>query len=110
MKKAAADVLALASILVSTLQIYNYIKKWRTKWNIISKIKSDRSLEWSEDGQCFYLADEERMHEYMMVSFIEFLHRSESMALSSALTLISFGLQRYPRNREYVKTSITNHA
>jgi hypothetical protein len=32
------------------------------------------------------------------------------MSLSSVLTLVSFGLQRYPRHREYVNTSIVNYA
>jgi hypothetical protein len=51
------------------------------------------------------------MHEYMkVVSFIEFLHTSESISLSSALTLVPFGLQRYPRHREYVSILITNYA
>jgi hypothetical protein len=95
-KKVVVDVLAFAGIHVSTIQVYNHIRKWRTKCSVISKIKSDRTLEWSEDGYCLYLDDEEMMHEYMkVISFIEFLHRSTSMPLSSALILVPFELQRY---------------
>jgi hypothetical protein len=32
------------------------------------------------------------------------------MSLSSGLTLVPSGLQRYPRNREYVNTPIANYA
>jgi hypothetical protein len=75
MKKVAADVIAFVGIHVRTLQVYNHIRKWRTKWNVIRKIKSDHTLQWSEDDCCFYLADEERLEEYMkVISFIEFLH------------------------------------
>jgi hypothetical protein len=93
-EKVSADVFAFAGIHVSTLQIYNHMRRWMTKWSVIIKMKSDCTQDWSEDDCCLYAADEETAHEYIkVVSFIEFLHRSESMSLSSALTLIFFGLQ-----------------
>ncbi|KAK1687082.1 hypothetical protein QYE76_047930 [Lolium multiflorum] len=64
---------------VSNLHVYDHIRKW----SVISKIKSDRTLQWSEDGCYFYLADKEMLDEYM---------------------------KRYPRHREYVNTPITNYA
>jgi hypothetical protein len=67
MKKVADDVLAFADIHVSTLQVYNHIRKWRTKCSVRSKIKSDHTLQWSKHGCCFYLGDEERLEEYLKV-------------------------------------------
>ncbi|KAK1617997.1 hypothetical protein QYE76_023514 [Lolium multiflorum] len=46
MKKVAADVLAFAGVHVTTLQLYNHIRNWRTKWSVIMKMKSDRILDW----------------------------------------------------------------
>jgi hypothetical protein len=75
MKKVADDVLAFADIHVSTLQVYNHMKKWRTKWSVISKIKSDHTLKWSEHGCFFYLGDDERLEEYLkVISFMEFIY------------------------------------
>ncbi|KAK1670140.1 hypothetical protein QYE76_058299 [Lolium multiflorum] len=79
MKKVSADVLAFAGIYVTTLQLYNHIRNRRTKWSLIMKMKSDRILDWSEDGCCFYGGDEETANEYIQLrSLIEFLHRSEN--------------------------------
>ncbi|KAK1650373.1 hypothetical protein QYE76_068178 [Lolium multiflorum] len=82
-KKIAADVLAFAGIQVTTLQLYNHIRNSRTKWSVIMKMKSDRILDWSEDGCFFYDGDEETAEEYV---------------------------QRYPKHRQYVGTPITNYA
>ena len=80
MKKVAADVLAFAGVHVTTLQLYNHIRNWRTKWSVIMKMKSDRILDWSEDGCCFYDGDEGAADEYIQVrSLIEFLHRYKSI-------------------------------
>ncbi|KAK1604817.1 hypothetical protein QYE76_028490 [Lolium multiflorum] len=83
MKKVAADVLAFAGVHVTTLQLYNHIRNWRTKWSVIMKMKSDRILDWSEDGCCFYGGDEGAADEY---------------------------ITRYPKHRQYVGTPITNYA
>ncbi|KAK1665385.1 hypothetical protein QYE76_053544 [Lolium multiflorum] len=83
MKKVAADVLAFAGIHVTTLQLYNHIRNWRTKWSVILKIKIDRILYWSEDVRCFCAADEDTADDY---------------------------IQRYPRHRPYIGTPITNYA
>ncbi|KAK1647046.1 hypothetical protein QYE76_064851 [Lolium multiflorum] len=83
MKKVAADVLAFAGVHVTTLQLYSHIRNWRTKWSVIMKMKSDRILDWSEDGCCFYGDDEETADEY---------------------------IQRYRKHRQYVGTPITNNA
>jgi hypothetical protein len=40
-------------------------------------MKTNLILDWSEDGCCFYAADEDTTDEYnQVVSLIEFLHRS----------------------------------
>ncbi|KAK1677964.1 hypothetical protein QYE76_038812 [Lolium multiflorum] len=83
MKKVAADVLAFIGVHVTTLQLYNHIRNWRTKWSVIMKMKSDRILDWSEDGSCFYDGDEGTADEY---------------------------IQRYPKHHQYVGTPITNYA
>ncbi|KAK1678033.1 hypothetical protein QYE76_038881 [Lolium multiflorum] len=83
MKKVATDVLVFVGVHVTTLQLYNHIRNWGTNWSIIMKMKSDRILYWSEDGCCFYGGDEETVDEY---------------------------IQRYPKNRQYVDTPITNYA
>ncbi|KAK1698492.1 hypothetical protein QYE76_015189 [Lolium multiflorum] len=83
MKKVVADVLAFAGLHVTTLQLYNHIRNWRTKWIVIMKMKSDRILNWSEDGCCFYSGDEGAADEY---------------------------IQRYPKHLQYVSTPITNYA
>ncbi|KAK1630951.1 hypothetical protein QYE76_005266 [Lolium multiflorum] len=83
MKKVAADVLAFTGVHVTTLQLYNHIRNWRTKWSVIMKMKSDRILDWSEDGCCFYGGDEGAADEY---------------------------ITRYPKHRQYVGTPITNYA
>ncbi|KAK1695367.1 hypothetical protein QYE76_012064 [Lolium multiflorum] len=109
MKMVAADVLAFTSMHVTSLQIYNHIRNWRTKWCVIVKMKSDCILEWSEDGCCFCAADEESVDEYIqVVSLIKFLHMHVS--LSSALTVVPCSLQHYPRHRQYVGTPVTNYA
>ncbi|KAK1680198.1 hypothetical protein QYE76_041046 [Lolium multiflorum] len=71
MKKVAADVLAFAGIHVTTLQLYNHIRNWRTKWSVIMKMKSDRILDWSEDGCCFYGGDEGAADEYITVFLVD---------------------------------------
>ncbi|KAK1666991.1 hypothetical protein QYE76_055150 [Lolium multiflorum] len=83
MKKVAANVLAFTDIHVTTLQLYNHIRNWRTKWSVIMKMKSDRILDWSKDGCCFYGGDEGAADEY---------------------------ITRYPKHRQYVGTPITNYA
>ncbi|KAK1653972.1 hypothetical protein QYE76_071777 [Lolium multiflorum] len=83
MKKVAADVLAFADVHIATLQLYNHIRNWKTKWSVIMKMKSDRILDWSEDGYCFYGGDEGTANKY---------------------------IQRYPKHRQYVGTPITNYA
>ncbi|KAK1683912.1 hypothetical protein QYE76_044760 [Lolium multiflorum] len=83
MKKVAADVLAFVGVHVTTLQLYNHIRNWRTKWIVIMKMKSDRILDWSEDGCCFYDSDEGAADEYIM---------------------------RYPKHHQYVSTPVTNYA
>ncbi|KAK1685469.1 hypothetical protein QYE76_046317 [Lolium multiflorum] len=65
MKKVAADVLAFIGVHVTTLQLYNHIRNWRTKWSVIMKMKSDHILDWSEDGCCFYGGDEGAADEYI---------------------------------------------
>ncbi|KAK1601339.1 hypothetical protein QYE76_016494 [Lolium multiflorum] len=95
MKKVAADVLAFAGVHVTTLQLYNHIRNWRTKWSVIMKMKSDRILDWSEDGCYFYGGDEGRR---TSTSWYEF-------SLSSCIDL-----KRYPKHRQYVGTPITNYA
>ncbi|KAK1650056.1 hypothetical protein QYE76_067861 [Lolium multiflorum] len=65
MKKVAADVLAFVGVHVTTLQLYNHIRNWRTKWSVIMKMKSDRIVDWSENGCCFYDGDEETTDEYI---------------------------------------------
>ncbi|KAK1669213.1 hypothetical protein QYE76_057372 [Lolium multiflorum] len=82
MKKVAADVLAFAGVHVTTLQLYNHIRNWRMKWSVI-KMKSNRILDWREDGYCFYGGDEGAADEY---------------------------IQWYPKHRQYVGTPITNYA
>ncbi|KAK1610448.1 hypothetical protein QYE76_034121 [Lolium multiflorum] len=113
MKKVATDVLAFAGVHVTTLQLYNHIRNWRTKWSVIMKMKSDRILDWSEDGCCYYSGDEGTADEYIQVrSLIQFLHRSKSiyMSMSFALTVVPCGLHSYPKHRQYVGTPITNYA
>ncbi|KAK1604474.1 hypothetical protein QYE76_028147 [Lolium multiflorum] len=83
MKKVDADVLSFVGIHVTTLQLYNHIRNWRTKWTVIMKMKTDGNLDWSEDGCCFDAADEDTADDY---------------------------IQRNPRHRQYVGTSITNYA
>ncbi|KAK1632943.1 hypothetical protein QYE76_007258 [Lolium multiflorum] len=83
MKNVAADVLACADVYVTTFQLYNHIRNWGTKWSVIMKVKSDRILDWSEDGCCFYGGDEETADEY---------------------------IQRYPKHHQYVGAPITNYA
>ncbi|KAK1618337.1 hypothetical protein QYE76_023854 [Lolium multiflorum] len=92
MKKAAADVLAFAGVHVTALQLYNHIRNWRMKWSVIMKMKSDRILDSSKDGCCFYGDDEETADEYIQ------------------LRIVPCGLQRYPKHRQYVGTPITNYA
>ena len=107
LKKVAADVLAFAGVHVTTLQLYNHIRNWRTKWSVITKMKSDRILDWSEAGCCFYGGDEGAADEYILLRIlIELLHRSESiyMSMSSALTGVPCRLQRYPKHRQYICT------
>ena len=53
---------------MTSLQVYNHIRKWRTRWSVISKIKSDRELVWNEDGCCFYLHDDDKLQEYVKVT------------------------------------------
>jgi hypothetical protein len=50
---------------VSTLQIYNYIGKWRNMWSLISRLKSEGKLKWTEEGTCFVLDDEDNMHDHL---------------------------------------------
>ncbi|KAK1698838.1 hypothetical protein QYE76_015535 [Lolium multiflorum] len=65
-KKVAVDVLAFAGVHGTTLQLYNHIKNWRMKWSIITKMKSNRILDWSEAGCCFYDGDEGAADEYIL--------------------------------------------
>jgi hypothetical protein len=77
MKKVAVDVLAVAGVHVTTLQLDNHIRNWRTKWSIIMTMKCDRILYWSKDGCCFYNGDEGAADEYIQVrSLIEVNDRS----------------------------------
>ncbi|KAK1631161.1 hypothetical protein QYE76_005476 [Lolium multiflorum] len=71
MKKVAADVLAFAGVHVTTLQLYNHIRNWRTKWSVITKMKSNRILDWSEAGCCFYGGDEGAADEYILVFLVD---------------------------------------
>ncbi|KAK1660773.1 hypothetical protein QYE76_048932 [Lolium multiflorum] len=83
MKKVAVGVLAFADVHGTTLHLYNHIRNWRTKWSVIMKMKSDRILDWSEAGCCFYDGDEGAADEYIL---------------------------RYPKHRQYVGTPISNYA
>ncbi|KAK1613991.1 hypothetical protein QYE76_019508 [Lolium multiflorum] len=76
MKKVAADVLAFAGVHVTSLQLYNHIRNWRTKWSVITKMKFDRILDWSEAGCCFYGGDEGAADEYSRA--IDFIADNEA--------------------------------
>jgi hypothetical protein len=75
MKKVANDVLDFTSI----AQIYNHIRKWRNKWSLISILKCEDKLKWSEYDTCFVLDDEENLYDHLKViklthAFMLFFH------------------------------------
>ncbi|KAK1618884.1 hypothetical protein QYE76_024401 [Lolium multiflorum] len=113
MKKVAADVLAFAVIHVTTLQLYNHIRNWRTNWSVTMMMKSDPFWTGAKMVAASTTAMKGRRtstsrHKASLSS----CNRSESiyMSMSSALTGVPCGLQRYPKHRQYVGTPITNYA
>jgi hypothetical protein len=64
MKKVSND---FTSIVVSTFQIYNHIRKWRNRWSLISRMKAEGNLKWSEDDTSFVLEDEDNLHDHLKV-------------------------------------------
>jgi hypothetical protein len=67
MKKIANDFLDFTGIVVSTLQIYNHVRKWRHRCSVISRMKSEGKLKWSKAATCFLLEEEDNQHEHLKV-------------------------------------------
>jgi hypothetical protein len=65
--KVANDVLDFTGIAVSTLQIYNHVRKWRHRWSVISRMKTEGKLKWSEAATCFLLEEEDNLHDHLKV-------------------------------------------
>jgi protein associated with RNAse G/E len=64
MRKVANVVHDFTGLSVSTQHMYNHVRKWRVKWNVISMLKNEGKLKWCDVGTCFVLKDD-NLHEHL---------------------------------------------
>jgi hypothetical protein len=69
MRKVANDVLNFTGIVVSTLQVYNHLRKWRQQWSIITLMKYEGKLKWCDHGTCFILEGHDNLHAHLKVIY-----------------------------------------
>jgi hypothetical protein len=67
MQKICEDVFDFTGTRVTTMQLYNHMRKWRIKWNMILKIKAKKFVKWMPDSSFFLVDDEEKLRELLLV-------------------------------------------
>ena len=67
MQKICEDVFDFTGTRVTTMQMYNHMRKWRIKWNMILKIKTKKFVRWMPNSSSFLVDDEDKLMEFLLV-------------------------------------------
>ena len=67
MQKVVNDVLDFTGVKVTTLQLYNHLRKWRMKWNNICTLREHNFITWSSVGSFFMIEDDEQLRQHLAV-------------------------------------------
>ena len=67
MQKICEDIFDFTGTRVTTMQLYNHMRKWRIKWNMILKLKAKKFVRWLPDSSIFLVDDEDKMREHLLV-------------------------------------------
>ena len=57
LEKISKDVLLFCKAKVSNIQLYNHLRKWKTRWNHLRSLAQVEGVQWREESSTFYMYD-----------------------------------------------------
>ena len=66
--KICKDVLLFCNAKVSNTQLYNHLRKWKTRWNHLRILAQAEGVEWREESSTFFM-DDTAFLKHVTVSF-----------------------------------------
>ena len=76
------SVLLFCGTKVTTIQVYNHLRKWRNKQNTLRSLDQVEGVEWQEESTCFM------MDEDMFIKHVRVSYRNSTYSISSLLTVM----------------------
>ena len=57
LEKISKDVLLFCKAKVNNIQLYNHLRKWKTRWNHLWSLPQAKGVQWREESSTFYMDD-----------------------------------------------------
>ena len=58
LNQVARQLVEFANVQVTSTQVYNHLRKWRSRWQKICRLKEIRGALWNEESYVIFLEDE----------------------------------------------------